>query len=162
MTSQWWYGSMHFSRAIYSYRQKINERPCSHFSTWWNLIRVFFALPTIHTGHPMMTSWHGIFSALLALCEGNQRGPVMQSSDLVFWVGLHELLNKQSNARWSGTPWPLFDVIVMRRPGGFGEPRDSDREVVCFCCCFLITKEWICYHQFVLLLWKELARTTSV
>ena len=68
----------------------------------------------------MTTSSNEAFSALLALFRGIHRSPVNSPHKgpamrylIVFYVGPHELLNKQSNDRWSETTWHSCDVIVM-------------------------------------------------
>ena len=61
-----------------------------------------------------------MLSALLVLCEGKPTGiggsphkmPEIQNFS-VFYANLYALLNKSSNYRWSETPWPTCDVMVM-------------------------------------------------
>ena len=40
-------------------------------------------------------------------------GPVIQTFDVFFVVGLSKLVNKQSGFRWFVTPWRLCDVTVL-------------------------------------------------
>ena len=61
------------------------------------------------------------FSSLLALCEGKPsvtgRIPSQKSINVEPWffscAGLNKLLNKQSNNRWSETPWAPCNVTVV-------------------------------------------------
>ena len=63
-----------------------------------------------------MTSSHGSFFALLALCGGNSpvtgEFPITKGQWCFFDAGPYKLLNKQSSDRWFGTKWHSCDVIV--------------------------------------------------
>ena len=47
------------------------------------------------------------------LVDSLHKGPVMQSFDVLFYISLFKLLNKQSKGRWIKMFWWSFDIDVM-------------------------------------------------
>ena len=93
---------------------------------WTSLLCIFFdELCHIVIGdHFMMTSWNGIFYALLAICAGNSpvsnefptQRPVTRSFDVFIDLRLNKRLSKQSWGWWFETPsrplWRHRNVLL--------------------------------------------------